>query len=107
MTRSLIHLADYDRDELGIGRRIERDFERETGARRRGGYPGRTRRRFARIQLTTEPTQLACPACQGPAFVPADSDHERIDCITCDARLVSRRALDGTISIHIDSEDER
>jgi hypothetical protein len=47
--------------------------------------------------LNTSITALACPACNGPCFAPADSHAERVDCVECDARLITRRALCGTV----------
>jgi hypothetical protein len=42
-------------------------------------------------------THLVCPTCNGPVFVPRDSDRELVDCAgpTCRARLVTRRAIEG------------
>lgn len=42
-------------------------------------------------------TAIACPACGGPCYAPADSDGERIDCAGCDARLVTVQR-DGAVA---------
>jgi len=105
VTRSVIYLSDYDRDELEIGRRVERDHERELMHQRRRGEPGRTRRRAiqaaraAEVEIDTSITAVSCPTCKGNVYVPTDSDAERVDCFCCDARLISRRALDGSITL--------
>jgi hypothetical protein len=88
--------ADEASDELAE-RRIARDFERERGPRRRGGAPGRTQMAFRAAELTidTSITAVSCPACSAPCFAPSDSDRERIDCASCDARLITRQSIGG------------
>lgn len=99
MSRSLIHLADYDRDELTIGRRVERDRERE-GPRVRRVRPSPPRRLAAStLMIEDDVVELSCPTCSGPVYAVKDSDAERIDCASCDERLVTRRAIGGEVSV--------
>lgn len=96
-----------DRDAL-TDQRIERDRQREPGPREhrhprciaRGVFQAAVIDSVNRAQDTSIGATL-CPRCNGPVFVPADSDREIIDCAdaTCAARLITRRHLDGSVSV--------
>lgn len=85
-------------------RRRQRDAEREPRLRR--PVPDhRTRQRHAfqarQIDLVNQAldnsiTALECPTCLGPVFATADGD--RVDCTSCDARLVAHRTLGGELT---------
>lgn len=88
-----------DRDELAERRR-ERDRHREPVL---SAYPRRdlTKRNAFYVGLLAvdgAPGHI-CPICSGPVYAPADSDRERVDCPDCNARLTTRRDLDGGVSI--------
>ncbi len=52
-----------------------------------------------RLQVDTAITGVRCPRCGELVYVPRDSNAERVDCVTCDARLVTRRDLEGCASL--------
>jgi hypothetical protein len=94
-----------DQDELAARRR-ERDRHREPGLVTRdlrALTDLSARRAFAISVVDTRITALACPLCNGPVFADHDSDGERIDCTgpTCEAQLVTRRNLDGSVSVAV------
>jgi hypothetical protein len=45
--------------------------------------------------------RLACPVCRGPVWATTDSDREHVGCVGCEAELVTRRALDGSVSLQL------
>ncbi len=81
-------------DELAARLR-ERDRQREPSLDRLPAIkPGRAPARTLR---------LACPTCTGPVYTTTDSDRERVECTnpTCLQALVTRRALDGSVSLQL------
>jgi len=95
------------RDDLAERRR-ERDREREPARIRAARLPApdhRARHSFqarqvelAHAAVDSSITAMECPACLAPVFAPADSHAERIDCVGCDARLVTHRAIGGELT---------
>lgn len=57
------------------------------------------RARLRRVGLDTSITAIECPACLSPVFAPADSAGERVDCVGCDARLVTVQTADGVAAV--------
>ena len=102
------------RDDLAERRR-ERDREREPARVRASRLPGRelrTRQAFqarqvdlVNVALDTTITALECPACLGPVFAPACSSADRIDCVNCDARLVTVQTSDGVAAVLLPGGD--
>lgn len=92
----------FMRDEIA-DRRARRDAEREprTPMDRHRDLSGR--RAVAVRLVDTSIIDLDCPLCRGPVFAVSDSDGERIDCNneTCGARLVTRLALGGEVSLEV------
>lgn len=95
------------RDELAERRR-DRDREREPRTWRRTARDLRARRAFqarqidlADIALDTSITAFECPLCCGPLFAPGDSHDERVDCPSCDARLVTVRTVEGVVAMEV------
>jgi hypothetical protein len=91
-----------DQDELAAHRR-DRDRNREPGRTTRSRPDLAARHGFAISVVDTRITALACPLCNGPVFTDRDSDGERIVCAdpTCEAELVTRRNLDGSVSVAV------
>lgn len=99
-------LAQVDRDEA-MATRQERDRHREPGpvhrpqrrdlAGRNAVYVGMLERRNELDGVV----ELTCPSCSGPVYAPKDSSRDRVDCIGCDARLATRRELDGIVSLEL------
>jgi hypothetical protein len=76
-------------------RRRDRDRQREP---RVTGYI-RFIEPHATQDVTSQIVALACPRCNEHVYAPRDSDKELVDCITCDARLVTRLDLEGCVSV--------
>lgn len=94
-----------DRDEL-TRRRLERDAEREPRQHRHPRCVAPVARQVFQASVIdsanrSKALQLMCvrPGCLGPVFVPADSDRERVTCAACITTLITRRALDGSVSL--------
>ena len=85
------------RDERAAEMR-ERDRQREPHRHPRCVIPCRS----APVEPATRETvitQLSCAACRGPVFVPDDSDRESVNCASCDARMVTRQSIDGSVEV--------
>jgi hypothetical protein len=88
-------------------RRYERDREREPHHRHprcvrpvpatRGAYQASVQDSVNRSKAI----RLTCPhaGCLGAVYVPGDSDRERVVCAACTTTLITRRSLDGDISL--------
>lgn len=103
-----------DRDELVVGRRIERDAEREPRLHRHprcvSPNPAVKRQAFQAwvqdsVNAAHDVTDLSrsiaipCPSCSGPVYAPKDSHGERIDCAWCESKLVTRRDIADGVSL--------
>lgn len=86
------------RDDLEERRR-ERDRQREPRHWRRVAPDHRTRQAFQARVVDTRIVTLECPICRGPVCAPANSHDERIDCVGCDARLVTIRTAEGVAAV--------
>ena len=104
---SRLDLDQRDQDELAARRR-ERDREREPAPpfTRVRPEPELQRVRTFAIGVTTL-AEHACPLCGDPMLAPSE-DAMRVDCPgeRCAAPLVTRRELDGTITLHAIETDE-
>jgi hypothetical protein len=88
------------RDDLAM-RRLERDRHREplaAGPIRRI-TPRVTQGRAFMLSVDTSIVAIACPQCRETVYAPRDSDAERVDCATCDARLVTKLDLEGVVTL--------
>lgn len=94
------------RDDLAERRR-ERDREREPRRFRRPAPDLTARQAFQTRQVdlvnATAITVIECPTCLAPCFAPADSAGERLDCIGCDARLVTIQTAEGVAAALVPS----
>lgn len=97
MTRPYPDPDQVDRDELAERRR-ERDRHREPARWRRPPRDLTARRELA-IRHGTDSIPVPCPACNATCFAPADSDRERIDCVECEGRLVTRLGIGGELEL--------
>ena len=50
--------------------------------------------------------RLHCPQCRGPVYAPCGSHGERINCAGCAAELVTRCAIDNSVTVEL-AEHER
>jgi hypothetical protein len=55
---------------------------------------GRHEAQIRRMDPTASES-VPCPVCRSPVYAPADSNHEQVDCFSCDARLVTRQGIGG------------
>lgn len=68
----------------------------------------RHRQRLAELDavVDTSIAAIQCPACLGPVFAPGDSDGERIDCLHCEAKLVTYRDIAGVTARLVETRSE-
>lgn len=92
------------RDDLAERRR-DRDRHREPTGIIRHITPRVTQGRAFMLSVDTSIIALACPQCRETVFAPRDSDAERVDCATCDARFTTRQTLDGEVSLVLHDEE--
>lgn len=99
---SAYHLDDEQtfRDDLAERRR-DRDRHREPRATGIIRHITPRVTQGARFMLGVDPSsvRLSCPRCNGPVYAAGDSAGERLDCATCDARLLTRTDIDGQLSV--------
>ena len=79
----------------------ERDLEREPTLGRKPPdlLPIIERRRQSRLAIDTTIIKLDCPLCKERVFACADSHGESLDCIECETKLITQRAIDGSVSV--------
>lgn len=101
---TVTQIEDIDRDELA--ERRERDRQREPGAKLERAFDLVRRRAFqagvidsVNVAMSSASMRHECPGCGGPVYVTADSNAERVDCVDCNARLVTMRLVDGSVVV--------
>lgn len=102
---SRLDTDESDRQALA-DRRHERDLEREPRQHRHPRCvvsPARGQFQAAVIDSAnrSKAIRLTCPhaGCLAGVYVPGDSDRERVVCDSCITNLITRRALDGSVSL--------
>jgi ribosomal protein S27E len=56
--------------------------------------------------LVTIEVPCPIPDCGSIVYAPHDSDNVRIDCLDCGAALLTRRGIDGAVTLEVTDDDE-